>query len=361
MKFTPSNLAELLPLFGGRIEILGSKAQEAHLSAPLHGIRPLDTAEPIHLGFLSNNKLKSQLLSTRAGVVMVREAQFAELQGWLSTQQQQHGVWPAFWLVADPYLQYAKIQQWWVNRSEFKHPAGIHPSAVVEEGASIHPEACIQANAVVGAHAVIEAGVIVGAGVVLGRSVIIGAHSKIHANVVVYDECEIGRNCIIHSGAIIGADGFGFAPEKGVWIKIPQVGRVLISDEVEIGANTTIDRGALDDTLIGYGVKLDNQIMVAHNVEIGEHTAMAGCVGIAGSTKIGARCTIGGAAMVLGHLNIVDGTHISAATTVMSSITEAGAYTGIFPIDTHKAWERTAVALRQIMKLRADVRDLKKQ
>ncbi|GLR26323.1 UDP-3-O-(3-hydroxymyristoyl)glucosamine N-acyltransferase [Limnobacter litoralis] len=361
MKFTPSRLSELLPLFGGRVEVLNAVPEQVDLAdIALVGIRPLDSAQACHLGFLSNNKLKSQLLTTRAGVVIVRESRFDELREWLSTQSRPEP-WPVFWLVADPYLYYARIQQWWVARSEFKVPAGIHPSAVVDPEAIVDPDASIQANAVIGAHAVIAAGVNIGAGVVLGRGVKVGENTRIYPNAVVYDECELGRNCIVHSGAVIGADGFGFAPENGAWIKIPQVGRVLIADEVEIGANTTIDRGALDDTLIGYGVKLDNQIMVAHNVEIGEHTAMAGCVGVAGSTKIGARCTIGGAAMVLGHLNIVEGTHISAATTVMSSITEAGAYTGIFPIDTHKAWEKTAVALRQIMKLRAEVRELKKQ
>jgi len=189
----------------------------------------------------------------------------------------------------------------------------------------------------------------------------VGSFTRIYPNVTVYDECVIGAHCIIHSGVVIGADGFGFANEKGAWIKIPQVGKVVIADQVEIGANTTIDRGALDDTLIGFGVKLDNQIQIAHNVVVGEHSAMAGCVGIAGSTIVGARCTVGGAAMIFGHLNIPNGTHVSGASVVMSSIKEAGAYTGIFPLQEHKDWEKTAVTLKQLLKLRGEVRELKNE
>ncbi|NJM32566.1 MAG: UDP-3-O-(3-hydroxymyristoyl)glucosamine N-acyltransferase [Limnobacter sp.] len=170
----------------------------------------------------------------------------------------------------------------------------------------------------------------------------------------------LAAHCIVQAGAVLGSDGFGFANENGAWVKIPQVGRVVLADHVEIGANTTIDRGALDDTLIGFGVKLDNQIQIAHNCSIGEHTALAGCVGVAGSTVIGARCTIGGAAMLFGHLSIADGTHVSGGSAVISSIKQPGAYTGIFPIEPHKNWERTAATLRQLTALRARVRELEK-
>jgi UDP-3-O-[3-hydroxymyristoyl] glucosamine N-acyltransferase len=159
---------------------------------------------------------------------------------------------------------------------------------------------------------------------------------------------------------VIGADGFGFAPHQNTWVKIPQVGRVITGDDVEIGANTTIDRGALEDTLIGIGVKLDNQIQIGHNVTIGEHTAIAGCTGVAGSTKIGARCAIGGACMIIGHLSIADGVHLSAGSAVISSIEKPGAYSGLFPLDTHKNWERTAAVLRNITDLRARIRSLEK-
>jgi UDP-3-O-[3-hydroxymyristoyl] glucosamine N-acyltransferase len=267
---------------------------------------------------------------------------------------------PLAWLVSDPYLYYAKIQQWWVAQSEFRPEAGIHPSAVVDPYAQVDASAYVGPNAVVGAGSQVGAFVRLEAGVVIGREVQIGQGSRLYPNVTIYDECIIGEHCILHSGCVIGADGFGFAPEKGQWVKIPQVGRVILSDQVEVGANTTIDRGALGDTLIGFGVKLDNQIMLAHNVQVGEHTAMAACVGIAGSTQIGARCTIGGAAMIVGHLNIPDGTHISAATTVISSIKEPGVYTSVFPMQDHRSWEKTAASLRQLVKLRAELRELKK-
>lgn len=307
---------------------------------------------------MANPKFRDQLLNTEIGVVLVRESQFDSLCQQLSSKQNKH-IKPIAWLVSDPYLYYAKIQQWWVSNSEFKPEAGVHPRAVVDPTAVVSATASIAANCVIGAHAKVGEGSRIEAGVVLGNHVEVGSFTRIHPNATVYDECLIGAHCIIHAGAVIGADGFGFANEKGAWVKIPQVGRVLIADHVEIGANTTIDRGALDDTLLGFGVKLDNQIQIAHNVEIGEHSAMAGCVGIAGSTSIGARCTVGGAAMVFGHLNIPDGTHVSGASVVMSSIKEPGAYTGIFPLQEHKDWEKTAVTLKQLLKLRGEVRELR--
>lgn len=357
MNFIETKLGDLVASFGGR---LASFSGEGAVSSDLLlcGIQSLEKAGPKHLGFLANPKFRDQLLHTAAGVVLVRESQFSELQQHLKGQGTA-SIQTLAWLVSDPYLYYAKIQQWWVAQSEFKPAPGVHARAVVDPTAWVAPTASIAANCVIGAHVKVGAHSRIEAGVVLGNHVEVGEFSRIYPNVTVYDECLIGSHCIVHSGVVIGADGFGFANEKGAWVKIPQVGKVIIADHVEIGANSTIDRGALDDTLIGFGVKLDNQIQIAHNVTVGEHSAMAGCVGVAGSTNIGARCTVGGAAMVFGHLNIADGTHVSGASVVMSSIREPGAYTGIFPLQQHKDWEKTAVTLKQLVKLRAELRELR--
>lgn len=358
MKFIDVRLSHLVQRFGGRLS--GFEPTTQMLDPVLQGIQSLDKGGAHHLGFLSSVKYRDQLLDSRVAVVLVRETDFDALTQHLtsSARDSEHPL-PLAWLVSDPYLFYAKIQQWWVEQSESR-PTGIHPSAVVDPYAQVDASAYVGPNAVVGAGCKVGAFVRLEAGVVLGRDVQIGQGSRLYPNVTIYDECIVGEHCILHSGCVIGADGFGFAPEKGQWVKIPQVGRVVLSDHVEVGANTTIDRGALDDTLIGFGVKLDNQIMLAHNVQVGEHTAMAACVGIAGSTHVGARCTIGGAAMIVGHINIPDGTHISAATTVISSIKEPGVYTSVFPMQDHKSWEKTAASLRQLVKLRAELRELKK-
>ncbi len=357
MKFIETKLETLVDLFGGELASFNAN-QKPNKNRVLSGIQSLEHGQPCHLGFFTNPKLKEQLRNSEIGVVMVRANQFEELAQFL-TGDSRSATDRIAWLVPDPYLYYARIQQWWVEQSRPATVPGVHPTAVVMPGAQIDPGASVGPLCVVGENAVIGARAVLHSGVVLGREVSVGEASRLYPNVSVYDECQIGAHCIIHSGVVIGADGFGFANEKGAWVKIPQVGKVVLADHVEVGANTTIDRGALEDTLIGFGVKLDNQIQIAHNVVVGEHTAMAGCVGVAGSTVIGARCTVGGAAMVFGHLNIPDGTHVSGASVVMSSIKEPGAYTGIFPLQEHKDWEKTAVSLRQIVKLRTDVRDIK--
>ena len=357
MKFIETKLETLVDLFGGELASFNT-GEEPNKELLLTGIQSLENGQSCHLGFFTNPKFKEQLRKSNVGVVMVRATQFDELARFVaeSSSAKQSKI---AWLVSDPYLYYARVQQWWVQQSAPAVVPGVHGTAVVMSGAKVDPTASIGPLCVVGENAVIGPKVQLYAGVVLGRDVVIGENSRLYPNVNVYDECQIGAHCIIHSGVVIGADGFGFANEKGAWVKIPQVGKVVLADHVEVGANTTIDRGALEDTLIGFGVKLDNQIQIAHNVVVGDHTAMAGCVGVAGSTVIGARCTVGGAAMVFGHLNIPDGTHVSGASVVMSSIKEPGAYTGIFPLQEHKDWEKTAVSLRQIVKLRTDVRDIK--
>jgi UDP-3-O-[3-hydroxymyristoyl] glucosamine N-acyltransferase len=237
---------------------------------------------------------------------------------------------------------------------------GIHSSAVVD------PSARLGAGVSVGPLAVIEAGADVGEGAAIGAHCFVGRDSRIGpgtrlaARVTFGERCLIGARGVIHSGVVIGADGFGFAPTEGRWEKIEQFGAVRIGDDVEIGANTCIDRGAIDDTVIGNGVKLDNLIQIGHNVRIGDHTALAGCVGIAGSAIIGKHCTIGGAGMIAGHLEIVDHVNISGGTLVSRSIRKPGTYTGVFPMDDNAAWEKNAATLRQLHSLRDRLRALEK-
>jgi UDP-3-O-[3-hydroxymyristoyl] glucosamine N-acyltransferase len=214
---------------------------------------------------------------------------------------------------------------------------------------------------VIGADVVIGENVTVSPGCVIGDGVSIGDDSLLYPNSVIYHHCVIGRRAVIQAGAVIGSDGFGFAKEGECWIKIPQIGRVIIGDDVEVGANTSIDRGALDDTVIGNGVKLDNQIQIAHNVVIGDHSALAGCVGVAGSTKIGRRCTVGGAGMIIGHLDIADDVHISAGTMVTKSLHKPGQYTSIFPLEAHEDWLHNAAQIKRLAKLAERVSELEKK
>jgi UDP-3-O-[3-hydroxymyristoyl] glucosamine N-acyltransferase len=292
-------------------------------------LAPLETAQPDALSFLANPRYRQQLASTQAGCVIVAPA--------LRDEAKARG---ACIVTPDPYLYFARLTQLWKrSRPSRPHPA-IHPSAVIDPGATIDP------TATVGALCVVERGARIGAGTVLKARVTVG------------EDCTVGERCIVHPGVVIGADGFGFAPNQGAWEKIEQLGAVRIGNDVEIGANTCIDRGALDDTVIEDGVKLDNLIQVGHNCRIGRNTAVAGCVGIAGSANIGAHCTIGGAAMILGHLTLADGVNISAGSFVARSILKPGLYTGIFPIDDNAAWEKNAATLKQLHKLRERIKAL---
>jgi UDP-3-O-[3-hydroxymyristoyl] glucosamine N-acyltransferase len=306
-------------------------------SLEIHRIAPLADAEQGAISFLSHPKYASQLAQTRASCVILSADAAMGIQGWL--------VQGRAWIETDtPYLYFAKLTQWWKQKHSGLVQAGVHPSAVIDASAQIDPTASIGAFCFVGAGAKI------------------GAHTQLAASVTVGEGCQIGQRCILHSGVVIGADGFGFAPRPDKsWEKIEQLGAVRIGDDVEIGANTCIDRGALDDTVIEDGVKLDNLIQIGHNVKIGKHTAMAGNAGVAGSATIGAYCSVGGGAVILGHLTIADHVHISASTTVMRSITEPGLYTGMFPIDKNADWEKNAVTLRQLHKLRERIRDLEKR
>jgi len=316
-------LDEIVARFGGELAGPGD--------VTISRIATLEQAGAGDLAFLANSKYRPQLATTRAAAVIMAPPAAAGPAALILTPQ--------------PYLYYARVAQW-LNPAPVAE-AGIHPRAVVESdvpaSASIGPGVWIGAGARIGEGAMIAANCSIGAGAE------VGAGSRLAANVVVYAGCRVGARCLIHSGAVIGADGFGFAREAdGAWVKVPQVGRVLIGDDVEIGAGTTIDRGALGDTVIGDGVKLDNQIQVGHNVQIGAHTAMAGCVGIAGSAVIGARCTVGGGAVILGHLRIADDVNISAGTLVAKSIPKPGTYSGTVPFLEHGDWLRNFSRLRHL-------------
>ncbi len=330
----PVLLTELIKNIGGQVS-----ASTDNLA--LERIAPLDRACAGELSFVSSPQYLPVLANTHASVVIIKPEDAEQAQRLQSAL--------VLWLHPNPYWAYAKASQY------FAHMLDTKQTEQNTVGYYVHP------SAILGQGVVLGAGVQIGAGCVIGDHVQIGAGSLLHARVTIYSGCQIGERCIVHSGAVIGADGFGFAHHAGRWEKIIQNGQVIIGDDVEIGANTTIDRGALDDTIIGSGVKLDNQIQIAHNVVIGDHTAIAGCVGIAGSTRIGQRCTLGGAAMVFGHLDIADDVHISGATVVSKSIRQPGRYTGYFPLDAHQAWEHNAATVRQLAELRRRVRQLEKQ
>lgn len=256
----------------------------------------------------------------------------------------------------NPYAYFAKISA--LLNPIVKAPAGIHPSAIIDEGAAIDPTASIASHVVIGKGVTISAGVSVGAGCVLERDVHIGEHTTLEPNVTVKHGTLIGNHCHLFSGCVIGNDGFGYAEENGRWVKIPQVGRVVIADYVDVGANTTIDRGAIDDTVIEEGVKLDNLIQIAHNCRIGAHTVIAGCVGIAGSAVIGKHCKIGGAAMILGHLTIADNVTISPGSMIMRSIRQSGTYTALMPFQEHETWLKTAANIRHLNQLTDKIKAL---
>jgi UDP-3-O-[3-hydroxymyristoyl] glucosamine N-acyltransferase len=254
-------------------------------------------------------------------------------------------------IVSDnPYAYFARVSQL-LNPASAPRP-GVHAAAHVDASARVAASARVDAGAVVGAAAEVGERAWIGAGCTIGEAAAVGADSRLHPSVVVYAGCRIGKRAVVHSGAVIGADGFGMALDAGRWLKVPQIGRVLIGDDVEIGANTTIDRGTVDDTVIEDGVKLDNQVQIGHNCRIGAHTAMAGCAGVAGSAQIGRRCTLGGAAVILGHLSLCDDVHVSAATVITRSIRKPGTYTGLYPFDENASWARNAALLRQLGKER---------
>ena len=331
-------LAELVARFGG--ELVGDGTQT------VCQVAPLDRATPEEIGFVSQSKYLTQLTDTRAGAVI------------LPVDARDATALPRI-LTSNPYLYFARVSA--LLNPPLRPNTGIHSSAVVSADAVVAADACIAAGAVIGSGVHIGARSVIGANCAIGDGARVGADCILHANVTLSHRCEVGDRAILHSGCVVGSDGFGFAPNEGRWEKIPQIGRVLIGDDVEIGACTTIDRGALEDTVIEEGVKLDNLIQVAHNVRIGAHTVIAGCTGIAGSAKIGRNCMIGGAAMIFGHIEIADGTRISTNTLITKSLPKAGTYTSAPPFSEHETWQKNAVHMRNLDKLVNRIKQLEKR
>jgi UDP-3-O-[3-hydroxymyristoyl] glucosamine N-acyltransferase len=308
----PFTLAQIVSRLGGRVA--------GEPQTLIRQVGSLEHAAAGQITFLSGNRNRSKLAETRAAAVILaaENERLTELPRIVSE---------------NPYAYFARVSQ--LFNPVVLQASGVHPSAVVS------PSARLGRN------------VSIGPGCVVGDDVTIGDESCLYPRVVLYPKCVLGKRVVVHAGAVIGADGFGIAPDDGRWVKIPQIGGVRIGDDVEIGANTTIDRGALDDTVIEEGVKLDNQVQVGHNVRIGAHSAVAGCVGIAGSADIGRHCTIGGAAMIHGHIRIADHVHVSAGTLISRSLSRPGTYTGFYPFDEHEAWRRNAAHLRRLGKAKS--------
>ena len=338
-----TRLGELVERLGGQL------VGDANLEVT--GIAPLTDAGVSHISFLSNSKLRAQALQSQAAALIVSAADDAFIAA---------GYGGARIVTNNPYVYFARAAQYFESLTAIVPAPGVHASAVVADDARIDASAHVGARVVIESGATIGAGAVIDAGCYIGRDAVIGEETHLFANVTFQARCVIGKRGIIHSGAVIGTDGFGFANEGGVYIKIPQTGRVVIGDDVDIGANTTIDRGALADTILEDGVKLDNQIQIGHNCHIGAHTAMAGCVGVAGSAKIGKYCTFGGAAMVLGHLTIADKVHVGSGSMVSRSILEPGQYTGFYPLAKNSEWEKSAAIVRNLSTMRDKIRALEK-
>ena len=337
-----ARLGELATLLGG--ELIGEAATE------VTRISGLESADAQSISFLAQARYQPQLKATAAACVIVAPAmrEAAVARG-------------AAIVCADPYLAFARLTQWWARQSRPSPMPGVHASAVVEPGVVLPASVSIGPLVYIARGARIGEGAVIGSHCHLGEDSQIGAHTWLKPRVTISAGCRIGERGIVHSGAVIGAVGFGFAPTEGRWEKIEQLGGVNISHDVEIGANTCIDRGALEDTVLEDGVKLDNLVQIGHNVHIGAHSAFAGCVGVAGSARIGRHCTAGGGAIILGHLEIVDHVHITAATVISRSIRQPGQYSGAFPFDDNASWEKNAATLRQLHAMRERLRALEKK
>ena len=311
----------------------------------ISGIGTLESATATEVSFLANPSYRKQLADTQAAAVIVHPDMLDEC--------------PVVALVMNnPYMGFAKLSQLFDNLP--KQAAGTHPSAIIADSAEIAEGVSIAANGVIGENVQVGSGSRIGPGCVINDHSIIGKNTLLHANIVMYHDVIMGDDCIVHAGCVLGADGFGFAPSAGAWVKIAQLGGVRIGDRVEIGANTTIDRGALGNTEIGNGVKLDDQIMIAHNVIIGDDCAIAGTVGIAGSSKLGKRCTLAGGVGIAGHLELTDDVHVTGMTMITKSVTEAGAYssgTAMMPLNE---WRKSATRFRQLDDMARRLKKLEK-
>ena len=311
----------------------------------IEGIAPLSSATAKQIAFLDNSRYINNLSSTQAGAVI--------LQAEHAKNCPSHVL-----IVKDPYFAYSQVASLFSPKPISN--AGIHPTAVVADDCDIAGSAQIGAFVVIESGTRIDENVIIAAHTTMGHSCVIGKDTVINPHVSIYHESQIGERVILHSGVVIGSDGFGFAPHNGAWHKIPQIGRVLIANDVEIGANTSVDRGALGDTTIGEGVKIDNLVQIAHNVKIGADTVIAGCVGIAGSTTIGKHCMIGGASNIGGHIELSDNVNLSGTSSVVKSITEPGIYASGFPAQKGIDWARLVVQFLQLTKLSQRVKQLEK-
>lgn len=300
---------------------------------PVHGVGTLATAGPGQLGFLANPRYRGQLAETAAGVVVLREADLDARAG-------------TALLARDPYAAFARIAALFEPKPV--RPPGVHPSAVVDATAVVDPGAHVGPLVVVGARSRIAAGAMLGPGCVVGEDCEVGEGSELVARVTLVVRVRLGKRVLVHPGAVLGADGFGIAMDHGQWLKVPQLGGVVVGDDCEIGANTTIDRGALEDTVLEQDVRLDNQIQVGHNVRIGAHTAMAGCSAVAGSATIGRHCLVGGGAGILGHLEVCDRVVVTAMSLVTHSIREPGEYSSGTPLMDNRAWRRSAARFKQL-------------
>ena len=333
---TSYTLADIAAQLGG--DVLGDPQTR------VSRVAPLVSAAQGEITFLANPKFRSQLGASKASAVILRSDVADEFSG-------------ARIVTGNPYAYYARVTTL-LNPQQTSF-SGTHSSVVLES--SVPDSVAIGPNVVIGSGVTLGENVVIHASCVIGDGVSIGDGSLLYPNVTVYHGCSIGRGCILHSGAVIGADGFGFAPDGQTWVKIPQIGGVVIGNDVEIGANTTVDRGALEDTVVGDGCKIDNLVHVGHNCRIGANSVLAGCTGVAGSTVFGEHCIVGGAGMISGHLNIVGGTTISGGSTVMKSIMKPGVYTSVQPLDTHEDWLRNASHIRRLAKLADRVAELEKK
>jgi len=332
------SLREISERFGG--EIIGDP------DIRVREVATLENAGPGAIAFLANPRYREQLSGTRATAVI------------LGVAMRDATSLPRL-VCVDPYACFAHVSGL-LNPARQAQP-GNHPSAVIHASAVVAEDAEVEALAVIGGNTKIGARSLIGAGCVIGGNVSIGEDVRLYPNVTIYDGCVIGDRVILHSGAVIGADGFGIAMSEGRWLKVPQIGRVVIGDDVEVGANTTIDRGAIDDTVIEEGVKLDNLIQIAHNVRIGAHTAIAACAGVAGSARIGRYCRIGGASGIAGHVTIPDHVEISTHTLITKSIKQSGTYSGAYPFEANREWRRNAAQLRHLDDLADRLRALEQQ
>ena len=330
-------------------------------SSAFIGLAPLERAQHNQISFLSNPLYRQQAADSGAGALIVSKSDLEYLQA----NPGAHSSKRVYFVSQNPYAAFARMAQYFAKQSAPAYSQGIHPSAVIDPTALVPASCHIGPFVHIGADVRLGERVAVLSNVSIARNCVIASDTLIYPSVSIYQGSQIGERCIIHSGAVIGADGFGFAPDfsatGGEWIKIPQTGHVVIGDDVEIGASTTIDRGAMSDTVIGAGSKIDNQVQIAHNVVIGNCCVIAGCAAISGSTKIGNYCIIGGAANFAGHLTIADRTTISGNTSIIRSITEPGQhFTGVYPSMLHSAWEKNAAILRGLDKIRQRLRLLDK-